>query len=141
MGKGLDIYLTSDEMSHLFRKGLKTMIDEVSGGDKFVVLKPDEVDIKVTKNTHEIDDADYDQIVQVGIVKILIPRKFSPDHQKNHYLNVCIANILIIYLMGLRKCMYAQYSPYAYLIVHYSHIRVFVAFCDIDRYNGKYFTR
>jgi len=75
-----------DEMSHLFRKGLKTMIDEVSGGDKFVVLKPDEVDIKVTKNTHEIDDADYDQIVQVGIVKILmehfdleISNVWSPD--------------------------------------------------------------
>ena len=75
-----------DEMSHLFRKGLKTMIDEVSGGDKFVVLKPDEVGIKVTKNTHEIDDADYDQIVQVGIVKILmehfdleISNVWSPD--------------------------------------------------------------
>jgi hypothetical protein len=64
--------ITPDEMSHLFRKGLKTMIDEVSGGDKFVILKPDEVNIKVTKNTHEIDDSDYDQIVQLGIVKILM---------------------------------------------------------------------
>jgi hypothetical protein len=48
------------------------MIDEISGGDKFVVLKPAEVDIEVIKNTHEIDDADYEQIIQVGITKILM---------------------------------------------------------------------
>ena len=75
-----------DEMSHLFRKGLKTMIDEVSGGDKFVVLDPKSMGAEIITETHEVDGSDYDKIVQIGITKILmehldevIHNEWSPD--------------------------------------------------------------